>query len=58
LFIASEKSAVNEQVGSGLVFCFSQKSHANALNFHVSDESRMDIPYLQGKILPRSPAHF
>jgi len=41
---------VNWQMGSGLAFCFSQKSHANTLKSQSKDESDIDISYLQDKI--------
>ncbi len=44
-------------VGSGLVFCLSQKSHTNALKFHCKDENDIDISYPQYEILPRSSSH-
>ncbi len=34
-------------MGSGLVFCFSQKYHTNALKFNFKDDNYTDIPYLQ-----------
>jgi hypothetical protein len=37
-------------MGSGLAFCFSQKSHANTLKSQSKDESDIDISYLQDKI--------
>jgi len=46
-------------LGSGLVFCLSQKSHTNTLGFHGANEGNTDICYLyylQDEILPRSPA--
>jgi len=44
-------------MGSGLVFCFSQKPHTNALKYHGKDENDIDISYPQYKILPYSSSH-
>jgi hypothetical protein len=44
-------------VGSGLVFCLSQKSHTSAFKFHGKDEGDTDTSYLQDEILPHSSAH-
>jgi hypothetical protein len=49
-------SYLGSKLGSGLVFCLSQKSHTNKLKFQGKDESDKDISYLQDEILPCSPA--